>query len=743
MNRHPATRHKKRKAQQLTKWKRTLLDDHEIPTSAWDSDEVEAGSPSSPPGLAVAAAGGSVVDSAAGFNCGIDDPCDVGEWRDNDVADITVDEDQLSNELVPDKPAARCEGNGNDALALADDLRSFVGCESDDEMGVIASRRQEERTAPTCAGVQDISDFFVAIQSRRGVPDKVMRDVVEYMRANSEVVANALVDGTLPTFRAMRQQALRRGPTVKLDICYSKDGVVYKDRGMKAFPKAAMAKRGANHLYTLYYISLADVVALHCKLHTDSDQPTALDLSVDGVPESKSGGRSIDILSVRFLGCRSIYSLAVLQPMRRGLGLGEEVVLEHFLEDLDVSGLTVRRVIADAPKRAALRGLKQHSAKYSCPYCKASKDKGVFPARTFGAELRTDSELRAIASRVDADDFSSDEDKEEICRGIKKTSPLARLEYLDLIRDIPCEPMHLIHLGIVRRILNLSFASGSSKAKDVKFKRSNDDGVNAALLRTKSLPEFSRRTRRLDIANYKAEEFRNVILGFWPAFLNALPTKTVTTWILTVYLSRAYNLPRGTLNELQQNVDLHRTLRFWYEEFEHAFGRDHCSYNVHVFSHMDIVSEVDDLMELSAVRYEDHYNILKRSYRPGTASTGMQALQNLNLAKMYKHSCKRPKAVSLMSTERVEDRYVFTSEKRIIKLTAVDGDEALTGRVVPVAPGLFVGAGVDLTDVWCFKAADVNEEMWDEVTLALNTIVGKCVLCEGIFSVFTFQMLEV
>ena len=96
-----------------------------------------------------------------------------------------------------------------------------------------------------------------------------------------------------------------------------------------------------------------------------------------------------------------------------------------------------------------------------------------------------------------------------------------------------------------------------------------------------------------------------------------------------------------------------------------------------------------------------------------------------------------------MSTERVEDRYVFTSEKRIIKLTAVDGDEALTGRVVPVAPGLFVGAGVDLTDVWCFKAADVNEEMWDEVTLALNTIVGKCVLCEGIFSVFTFQMLEV
>ncbi len=724
-----APRNRKRTARQLTKWKRTFLEDNSIPALNWDSDDSKPGPVGQPEGDEGVPAGD------------VGDEEYVDEWRDEAGGEVPevgeLDEGQVDDHAHVGRPH-----QGADVFRVDDDLDSFIGYESDDDVGVVAVRPELQVSPPPCDGVDAVCEFLVGIQSRRGVPEKVMRDVVDYLRANGNVVSKSLTEGTLPNFRTMKQQVLRRAPPVKLDISYRKEGVVFTDRGLKSFPKLAMSKVGVDHLYTFYYVSLAAVLGLHARLHPQQSRPDELDISIDGVPESKSGGRSVEILSVRFIGCRGIYSLGLLQPTRRGLGIGEEVILQHFLEELEETGLRVRRVIADAPKRAAIRGLKQHSAKFACPYCKASKEHGAFAARSFGADLRTDGEVRAIAARLEADDFSSDEDREEVCRGIKKVSPLASLSYLDLIRDIPCEPMHLIHLGIVRRILNLSFMCGSSKAKDVTFKRASDEALNAALLRTKSLPEFSRRTRRLDLANYKAEEFRNVVMGFWPAFLNALPTKTVTTWILTVYLVRAFNLPRRDLQELMDRVDLKRTLKFWYEEYEHAYGTVNCSYNVHVFSHLDLVCAVDDLSELSAVDYEDQYNLLKRSYRPGTTSIGTQALQNLNVGKFYKHSCRKPRTVSLMATDRVEDRYVFTSDKKIVLLTAIDGD-AMTGRVVPVAPGLFVGAGLDLTDVWCFRKADVAEDTWETVQISPNNVVGKCVFCEGIFSAFTFQMLTV
>ncbi len=602
---------------------------------------------------------------------------------------------------------------------------------------------QEQSCEPNkCKSVEDVSEFFVGIQSRRGVPEKVMRDIVAYMKENASVVCEALSSGSMPTYRTMRQQALKRAPRVLLDICYNTtEGKKVTESGLKAFPKAAMAKRGADHLYTLYYVSLDEVCALHTRLHPSAAPAKYIDISVDGVPESKSGGKSVDILSIRFLGCRGVYSLAVLQPTRRGLGLGDDIVLEHFLEQLEESDLRIRRVIADAPKRAGLRGMKQHSAMYSCPYCKAGKMNGAYPASTFGCEQRTNHELRDLARRLEEDDFESDEDKEELCRGIKKQSPLSRLPYLDLIKDIPTEPMHLINLGLVRRIMNLSFSSGSAKAKQVSFRRSSDLKFNTIIQRTLSLPQFSRRTRNLDIANYKAEEFRNLVLGFWPAVLDSLPPETTTVWILTVYLVRAYSLTDEALLDLKERVDLTRTMKFWYEQFEKAYGTDNCSYTVHVFTHLDEVRNIDTFSELSAVLYEDHYNLLKRSYRPGTASIGMQALQNLNLSKFYNHSCQRPRTVSLMSTGKVEDRYVFVKAKKIVKLTDVESD-SLTGLEVPVAPGLFLGAGVDLTDVWCYRAAAIPEKDWKSVSLKLNDVVGKCVVCEGVFSVFTFEMMD-
>ena len=120
---------------------------------------------------------------------------------------------------------------------------------------------------------------------------------------------------------------------------------------------------------------------------------------------------------------------------------------------------------------------------------------------------------------------------------------------------------------------------------------------------------------------------------------------------------------------------------------------------------------------------------------------GTQALQNTYLAKLYGHTCKKSLGPTLMTTEHVEDRYLFTKGFKIVRLTSISGD-SLTGREVPLVRGLFLGAGLDLNDVWCFERANPDEELWPQVTLSRSDVLGHCVLCDEIFSVLTYGMLR-
>ncbi len=704
-------RHLKRRAEQKDKWRR-LIDEEDVVARPLDRDSDSDE--------------GALLDT-------------FPEWRDDFELCQTDEEGDAADVLA----SVAHERRTMPRVDVGPHLEEFESAGTDSVLGNFGSITEERGGTAASKTVEDVTDFLVGLQCRRGVPEAVMEDLVNYLQANADLVSEALTKKTLPKFRAMRRQtAKKKAPKVKLDVVYEAEGEAKKLTGLMSFPKKQLATSVVDHRYTLYYVSLARVLDMHMELHPHVNDVVEFDLSVDGVPESKSSGRSVDILSVRFVGCRSIYCMAILQPMQRGLGIGDEVTLEHFLHELSKTSLRLRRVIADAPKRASLQGLKQHSATFACPYCVARKENGVFPSRSIWNPLRTSDDLRAISRRIAEDDFGSEDEREEICRGIKKVSPLASLLYLDLVRDVPAEPMHLIHLGVVRKMTNLSYSSGSGNAKQVDFKRASDSQLNEMLLRTKNLRRFARFTRRLDTGSYKAEEYRNVILAFWPAFVNTVPRKVTACWVLTVYIVRAVYLPEAAFLVLQENTDLERTLHFWYETFERSFGQRNCTYNVHVFAHLLLIRSVAPLHEVSAVDFEDHYNLLKRSYRPGTMSMGTQALQNTHLSRLHGHTCRRSKNLCLVNTERMEERFVFTRKKEVIKLTKIDG-ESLTGRVVPVACGLFLGAGLDLNDVWCYRRQpDIPEEQWQLIHVTEADVIGKCVECEGILSVLTFEMLD-
>ena len=533
----------------------------------------------------------------------------------------------------------------------------------------------------------------------------------------------------------MRYRAIKELPKVKLDVCaVTRDGRETNFLGVDTYPRKAIRDRDLIVKYTLYYVSLRDILAAHSKSHPAKVPDTDIDLSCDGVPESKSSGLSLDILSVRFKSCNNIYSVAILQPAKKGLKMKDEIVLKHFLEEIPSTPLTVKLVIADAPKRASLQGLKSHAANFGCPYCYAKKVDGKFPASTFRSGERTNRDLRRTADALAAG-------IELVDNGVKTRSPLAELPGLDLINDVPAEAMHLIHLGVVRKMVTMMYKSRTGKHFSTRIQGANDEPFNAMMRDMRALSDFSRRPRDLDVAVWKAEEYRNLVLAYWPVVMRTAPRECLKVWLLTVYVVRGASLSDNLYNQLNTEEFENVTMEDWYKLYERTFGVKACSYNPHVFSHLNVIRKIAPLADTSARRYEDHYAVMKKNYNAGSTSQGTQTLQSTMLSQMAGHSCRRARSLTLISTKKTEDRYVYLADKRIYLLTNLD-EIPIRGRRVPAhrTPGLL--PGLDFCDVLVFRL-ETNRISPDEECLAASEVLGKVVVAGEYGSVILWEMLEV
>ncbi len=581
--------------------------------------------------------------------------------------------------------------------------------------------------------VDDVSVFFASMQARREVPISVMSDILAYVRENQE-----FMNEDLPSFRQMRYKAMQTVPTVLHDVkCLRSDGTTASFFDLKSFPKKLICQQQLRVEYVLYHTSLKEVVRLHEEVHPHGPDAEDFDLSLDGVPESKSSGLSIDILSLSFRSCRTVYTIAVLQPSRKAMQLPDSIILKNFLSQYESSGLRIRYVIADAPKRAPLQGLKQHSATFGCPYCKASKIRKRFPSNTAECERRSDAELRALGEQAEAG-----ENDEEVLMGVKQQSPLRHLG-IDLVHHVPAEQMHLIDLGIVRKILQLSYKCAAFKATDVPFVRSNDTVLTSKLLEILVLPQFARRTRPVDFANYKAEEFRNLATCFWPAVADTVPQPVRDLWLLTIYIVRAVILPDDLFAAVDEYYDMRTVLKRWYVMFEAVFTERHCSYNVHVFgAHLMEIRALGPLTDLSAYRYESHYNIMKKSYRAGTPSTGQQAMRNSLLATKYSHTCEKRRQVTGKRTSKTDDTYCYLLSGKIVRITSDVTGGSFLATLVKVQPAFYALPGFDFNKVLAFKMDSQQNPHEDPEAYRVSDVVGKCVAVGDVLSVMPWNLLN-
>ena len=331
----------------------------------------------------------------------------------------------------------------------------------------------------------------------------------------------------------------------------------------------------------------------------------------------------------------------------------EQQKIASILEDINSNNLRIHSAVFDKPKRCTALCIMSQSAYYPCEYCECKaqlltddqrpeKKQLVLPYETITAKPRTINSIRQIADRIIENGGPLPRDE---AKGIKGKSHFLTQPHFNMIADVPCEYMHLGCLGVVKRLVSLTFKVGEIRDRVTKRKLSDPNCFNQYIRNVQVVREFGRRCRNLDVSVYKAQEYRNLILFFFPLVIKCIePTYTeeIKLWYLLVFMMRSCVLPNHEFRNLPDRLIANACDNF-YRLFQKLFGKKNCIYSVHVFSsHLLKIRGTMPLTFKSAFKFESFYAEMKNMYVPGTLATTKQILQNCYVKRSIEyHKCEK------------------------------------------------------------------------------------------------------
>ena len=396
---------------------------------------------------------------------------------------------------------------------------------------------------------------------------------------------------------------------------------------------------------------MKDVKAFHNKCCPTSN-PSSLQLSWDGVQEAKSSLVSLDVFSVCFNKCRNIYPIRVIKTMNK-FKYDEQATIASVLEDINNNGIRVQSAIFDKLKRSVAQCIMGHSAYFPCEYCESSahlytdnlrpgKKQLVWPYDTRNGNPRTVNSIRRIADQIDENGGPLERNE---AKGITGRSHLLDQPSFNMISDTPVEYMHSSCLGLGKRVVELTFRVGEKRERLTKRKLSDPQLFNMYISYVQVVREFGRRGRNLDFSVYKAQEFRNVIIFFFPIVIKCIEPEypeEIKLWYYFAFMIRSCVLPNSEFRTLPDRIVSNACDNF-YRLFQKLYGKKNCSYSVHVVpSHLLQIRGTQPLTYRSAFKFESFYGEMRKMYVPGTTSTTKQILQNCYLKRAVEyHTCEK------------------------------------------------------------------------------------------------------
>ena len=281
--------------------------------------------------------------------------------------------------------------------------------------------------------------------------------------------------------------------------------------------------------------------------------------------------------------------------------------------DLDTSDLiydnkayqvNISSVVCDTPARAYVRQVKGHSGYHGCDKCTQDglyNKKMTFPE--INSPLRTD---ESFAGSLDEDHHIG-------------PNPWANVSLGQfMVTRFPLDPMHLVYLGITKRLLTL-MTKGPLNCR-IGSRVIQEISEYMLTLRNYIPKEFVRKPRSLnELDRWKATELRLFLLYVGPVvLLKHIPVEMYQNFML---LSVAIHF---LTNEClcQPYADYANELLVnFVQHFGKLYGSDMFTYNVHCITHLTADVKIHgSLNKISAFPFESFLGIVKRLVRkPGFA----------------------------------------------------------------------------------------------------------------------------
>jgi len=362
---------------------------------------------------------------------------------------------------------------------------------------------------------------------------------------------------------------------------------------------------------TYYHFGL-----LHSVLHVltsikDYTDCVRIIVNVDGLPISKSSSQQFWPI----LGSVIPYDYVFLIGLYYGNEKPENAndFLKEFVDemkDLCENGINfngrnvqcrLEALICDTPAKSFVLCVKGHSGYSSCTKC-----------QTEGEYIGN----RICFPQIDAPPRTDDNFVQKIDDNYHKpdiTCSLLKVPHFKPVTNVPLDYMHLICLGIVRKLIYLWFDGElhyrlQSKAVEI---------ISTRLLTQlkPSIPvEFARKPRPMNCVKlWKATEYRLILLYTGPLAFKSILQKNVYTNFMVLHVIVRI-LSSQDLNEyLSYAQDL---ILFFIKTFMRLYGIQNMSHNVHSLIHLvDDVKKYGPLDKFSAFKFENYMQILKKYVR--------------------------------------------------------------------------------------------------------------------------------
>ena len=357
-----------------------------------------------------------------------------------------------------------------------------------------------------------------------------------------------------------------------------------------------------------YHFGIKDGVRQHLDKRTDClITPTCnivIQCNTDGLPLFKSASDQfwpiLGLISKPFHSTPFIIGLYYGKEKPSNLDYLKPFVQEYiFLRDSEtfhyknsIICVKIQVFICDAPARAMIKNIRYHSGYHSCERCtQKGKWRGKMTFPKSNAPLRTDYAFRQMSDKPHHHGLS----------------PLLETE-MNLVSDMVLDYMHLVCLGVVRRLIML-WLWGTPKCRQ---SRSMIFAIPGHLIQLKSSTpaEFARKPRSLmEVKRWKATEFRQFLLYTGPVVLRGkLPMPLYKNFML---LSVAIRILLHETMCKEYNHYAKDLLHKFVKHFAKVYGPDMVVYNVHNLIHLpDDAMRHGSLQGISAFPFENFMSSL-------------------------------------------------------------------------------------------------------------------------------------